>query len=370
MRRIEEAARGYGSFVGKHPFIMIAVVLMLSGLAWYGNSILESVVEDNSDMIPDTYEEIAALNRVGDEFGGTDSGVVVVEIQPVNGRLRIKDVRSYEVLAYTDLLAEKIRRLQFIYSANTAADLVKDEGRIPRNQRDIINTLADNPYAGSYVSGDHSITLVRMNFISGPRPHEIYSDINSVIESTPAPTGVYARPSGDFAVDVSMQEQMGPDMQRTSRYSMIGVLFVIIMLFRSIRYGLTSITAIIFGVMWTFGLMGLLGLKVTNVTSGGASMIMGIGIDFGIQVVSRFRIEQATKRIMDAMGETIRTVSVPMGTTTLAALIGFRAMSIGELKVLSDLATMMSLGVLCCMIAALTVVPSALVFGEKIFGKD
>ncbi|MBU0762159.1 MAG: MMPL family transporter, partial [Candidatus Altiarchaeota archaeon] len=106
-----------------------------------------------------------------------------------------------------------------------------------------------------------------------------------------------------------------------------------------------------------------------NVTSGGASMIMGIGIDFGIQVTSRFRIEARNRRNLPAaMAETIRAVTMPMGTTTLAALIGFRAMSMGELKVLSDLADMMSLGVLCCMLAAITLVPALLVLGDKYLG--
>ncbi len=41
----------------------------------------------------------------------------------------------------------------------------------------------------------------------------------------------------------------------------------------------------------------------------------------------------------------------------------------GELKVLADIGAMMSYGTLSCMIAALTVVPVGLVWGEKIFGK-
>ena len=52
--------------------------------------------------------------------------------------------------------------------------------------------------------------------------------------------------------------------------------------------------------------------------------------------------------------------------TTLAALIGFRAMSLGQLTLLADLGNMMSYGVLFCFIAAITVIPSMLVINERV----
>jgi hypothetical protein len=56
----------------------------------YGYSLLTTAIEDNSDMIPDYYEEIASMNYLGNEFGGTESGSVVVEITP-------KTVNSNEI---------------------------------------------------------------------------------------------------------------------------------------------------------------------------------------------------------------------------------------------------------------------------------
>ncbi|RMF90400.1 MAG: RND family transporter, partial [Methanobacteriota archaeon] len=63
---------------------------------------------------------------------------------------------------------------------------------------------------------------------------------------------------------------------------------------------------------------------------------------------------------------TLSAVIAPMSTTTIAALIGFRAMSLGTLKMMGDLGTVMSLGVLASMVAAITLVPSLLMISEKI----
>ncbi|MFC2162056.1 MMPL family transporter [Candidatus Altiarchaeota archaeon] len=368
--KLDTLTSGYGRFIGEHPFRMILIVIMISAAAQYGNSIIEQAIQDNSDMIPATYDAIWAMNVIGDEFGGVQSGSIVIELEPSEkNSIEARDVREPEVIAYALLLADKAERLTSVVSARSPADIVMQDGRVPQSKRTIINKLKDNPQSGSYVSEDYSMAIIRLDFIDGLKAEEVYDDLSQIVSSTPAPSGVKATPNGGFAVETAMQRGMGPDMSRTSQMSMIGILFVIIMLFKSIRYGLTSLTAIIFGVMWTFGLMGLLGWEVTNVTSGGASMIMGIGIDFGIQVTSRFRLELKKSRIAKAMAETVRVVALPMGTTTTAALIGFQAMSMGELKVLSELGRMMSLGVLCCMISAMTIVTLMLVLGEKYIAK-
>ncbi len=54
----------------------------------------------------------------------------------------------------------------------------------------------------------------------------------------------------------------------------------------------------------------------------------------------------------------MNNVITPMLTTTLAALIGFQAMSLGRLTFLGDMGTMMSYGVAASMIAAITIVPA------------
>jgi predicted RND superfamily exporter protein len=95
------------------------------------------------------------------------------------------------------------------------------------------------------------------------------------------------------------------------------------------------------------------------------AMIMGIGIDFGIQVTKRFRYELQSQKREDAMVDTIKNVFYPMTITTIAAVIGFKCLSLGELPMMADMGTMMATGVIFCMVAALTVVPAVLVLFER-----
>ncbi len=370
MSATDRLTKWYGGYIGRHPYVILGVVILLTAAGQYGNTLIKTVVEDNSDIIPDTYPEISSINAIGDEFGGTDSGLIVLEVDPsTTGSDEPRDVRDQRVIEYADLLAKKTKSLDVVTDTTSIADLVREGTHIPKTPNLVNSILSKNPETASYVSDDYTMTLVKINFLSSVDYTHAYDDVEQVLYTTKPPQGVKETLSGDFAERTVLSREMGPDMARTSQFSLIGVLFIAILIFWSLRHGLTSLTAISFGTIWTFGLMGFLGMEVTNVTSGGASMIMGIGIDFGIQVTSRFRIEAAKrKRLDDAMAETMRAVTMPMGTTTLAALIGFSAMSMGEMKILSDLASMMSLGVLCCMMAAVTLVPALLILGERYFG--
>jgi len=94
-------------------------------------------------------------------------------------------------------------------------------------------------------------------------------------------------------------------------------------------------------------------------------MIMGIGIDFGIQVTKRFRYELRTYEREEAMVNTLQNVFYPMTITTIAAVTGFLCLSLGDLPMMGDMGKMLAMGVLCCMVAALSVVPAVLVLLER-----
>ncbi|MFH1055975.1 MAG: MMPL family transporter [Candidatus Altiarchaeota archaeon] len=371
MSSVRRFSEMYGGFIADHTFILLLGVIFISLVASYGNSMIKTLAMDQKDFLPKGDPAVKSMNYLEDEFGGAESALIVVELDSTqSGSNEVKDVRDPRVLEYVDLLAKKASQLDDVTSASSGADLIRTEDRISQSQNTINALLNENPQTSRFISRDYSMTLVYLNLLDKYDETRLSQELKSLIAETPHPSGVRAEPSGSLMVSSSIRDQIAPDMERTSQFALAGVLVLVVVTFSSIRYGLTSLFAIALGTMWCFGSMGLLGMSVTSQTSGAASMIMGIGIDFGIQVVSRFRIESKKYGIRNGMVETMNAVIIPMSTTTLAALIGFRAMSMGELTILKDLATIMSLGVFWCMMAALTIVPGALVLGERYLTKS
>ena len=219
-----------------------------------------------------------------------------------------------------------------------------------------------------YVSDDYTTSVIRINLaeMNEEQKKDFIDELKHIIGETEKPAGLNIGLTGDPIVSEELKNQIMPTMQTTSMFSLIGIFIVVCLLFLSLRYGIISLLAIGFGIIWVYGVLGLLGMSISSTMSGGISMIMGIGIDFGIQVVNRFKQERKKHKIEKAMKITLSKVFVPMLITTLAALIGFRAMSLGQLTLLADLGNMMSFGVLFCFIAAVTVIPSILVISEKL----
>ncbi len=222
-----------------------------------------------------------------------------------------------------------------------------------------------------YVSDDYTTTIIKINLVEmGDEEREDFIEgLEHIVSETEKPAGLNVGLTGESVISKELRNQVKPTIQRTSMFSLIGIFMVVCLLFLSLRYGIISLLAIGFGIIWVYGILGLLGMPISSTMSGGISMIMGIGIDFGIQVVNRFRQERKRYETEKAMKITLSNVFMPMLITTLAALIGFRAMSLGQLTLLADLGNMMSYGVLFCFIAAITVVPCVLVISERLKNK-
>lgn len=358
----------YARFVSYHPLSVLIIVLLISGVAVSGVLMLKTVDMDYKDMLPEGVEVIDTMDLVNEQFGGVNTAMIVIDVDPHYAKSdEIRDVRDPRVLRYADLLAKKALTVDDVIDATSAADIFKkmNDSHIPSSIAVIKNLSKDNFFVNSYISKDYATTLVKIKLDEDVDKTEAEKELQQVIDETPKPAGVSVILSGETMMMPVMLRLIKPDMARTSRASLIGILVIVLILFGSVRYGLTPLATILFGVVWAMGFIGLIGLGISPVTSAVISMIMGIGIDFGIQVVTRFMHELKSYDVHKAMEVTLSNVFMPMTITTLAAIIGFKAMSWGKLTMMGDMGKMMSYGVLACMLVAISLIPALLILGEK-----
>jgi predicted RND superfamily exporter protein len=366
----------YSGFVTRHPVTVLVIMLLVSVYAIQMIGTIETKKSDIKSMLPDDVDSISTLNSIENEFGSTNVMFLAVEVDPsYQGSDEVRDIRDPGVLVYLDQLSELSLHTEKVIDVTSPATVLKNinNGRLPRSKREVEAIAGKNGLLDSYISKDYSISLVKIQTTDDVDLIAIEKELDKLIRELPRPPGITTTLGGLSMESAVMQKSIGPDMAKTSMYSLIGILIVILVLFRSIKYGFTPLSTIIFGTLWAMGFVGFIGMGMSSQTSGVLSMIMGIGIDFGIQVVTRYRFE--LKNIpnlkerhpnlkigpKDAMAVTLNNVIIPMLTTTLAALIGFQAMSLGKLTFLGDMGTIMSYGVAASMVAAVTVVPALII---------
>ncbi len=229
-------------------------------------------------------------------------------------------------------------------------------------------SLEDDEEPLSYMySDDYSVAVIRLSLydMNQEEKEEFAEEAYNVFEVTENPGGVETYGSGDTFMVSEILEEVDTTLYRTTAFSALLLVGLLITFFLSIRYGLTVFLTIVFGEIITLGVIATLGIPISSEMSGVLTMIMAIGDDFGIQVTNRFKQELRKKDRIQAMKTTLSNVMLPMSITTMSLLIGFRAFEFGRLEFLADLGTVMSIGVFSCFLAAVTVIPVILLFQER-----
>jgi len=363
---------GYAKFVSHHAPVVLAIFFIFTIFMGYQASLMETAGTSQKDWLPEDIEVINTYELIADQFAGSfSSATIVVEAAPgYAGSDEIRDMRDPRVLRYVDVLAERAKLVYGVVSAESAADVIKEAngGKIPSSLRSVKSLLEHNEMVkqqmSNYICDDNTMSVVRLKLQEDVDEARVVDGLNEVIKGN-KPPGVVVELSGDPVAEVTMRELAQETMGKTSFVSFALIIVILIILFVSLKYGLIPLLTIVFGLIWSNGTLVLAGFNITPQTSGVMAMIMGIGIDFGIQVTKRFRFELRTQKREDAMVDTLKNVFYPMTITTIAAMTGFLCLGLGQLPVMKDMGTMMAVGVVFCAIAALTVVPAVLVLLER-----
>lgn len=121
-------------------------------------------------------------------------------------------------------------------------------------------------------------------------------------------------------------------------------LLVLSLLERSFSYGVKTILPALFGVLSSVGLFAILGRPLTPVASAGLTLVLGLGIDYGLFMQSKTR----------DLGRT-GTAIIASALTTMAA---FGVLVFADTRAMSDMGTIILVGVLGSLLTAVVLLPA------------
>ncbi len=356
----------YSKFLSSNPGIILMLCGVFCVVMILGMIRLENKSMDYEDMLPQDYEVIKSFKMISQDFGGTSSGIVLITLDNLYPNSNeLTSVVDSQVVIYSKKLEDYLSTSSYVTKVKGIGNLVYDYyNKIPGSINEI-RTISQSLGAKSIVSQDESMIVITLTFDEDVNSEKITKEIQEIVQTLDKPAGIRVSLVGDvFAQSVVMQE-IGPSMSVTSNFAMAAIIIILFLIFKNLKSVFLPLMTIIFGVFWTMGFMGLIGNGLSTMTSGTISMIMGVGIDFGIQIMSRFNYELKTNKKKKAMEETLKGTLFPIFTTALACLVGFKAMGLGKLTMMKEMGDVMSYGVVFCMIAAITIVPSLLILLTK-----
>jgi predicted RND superfamily exporter protein len=119
---------------------------------------------------------------------------------------------------------------------------------------------------------------------------------------------------------------------------------ILIVMFR-VRWRLLPLLAVVFGVAWSFSLLGLIGIDLSLVTISGLPILIGVGIDFAIQVHNRVEEEVVLDKEAHPIGETLANLAPPLIAATVTGIVAFLALRISKVPMIRDFGVLLAVGV-------------------------
>ncbi|OHD26815.1 MAG: hypothetical protein A2086_13120 [Spirochaetes bacterium GWD1_27_9] len=184
-----------------------------------------------------------------------------------------------------------------------------------------------------------------------------------------------AKQDGSFTVEVwgellllsKISKYLITDQVTNLVSTLIFVLTIVFILFRSIYYSIFSIIPLSFGVLMNFTIMSIFRIPLDAGTVMIGAIAVGVGIDNSIHLILNFRksLKDSTTT-KDAMLKTLHYTSRPMVFASIALMVGFLVFLLSSFKPVFYFGMLISISMFNCIFATIFILPSFLIVTEKI----
>ncbi len=173
--------------------------------------------------------------------------------------------------------------------------------------------------------------------------------------------------AGTMALAVQETDAASQDMMSTSLLAFLLIIILFIVSFRMWTAPLLAGVSLIMGVFWTTGFVAVAIGSLNMMTSMFAVILIGLGIDFNIHIISaynqlRAQGEEVNESIYQAFLKSGNGILIGAITTSMA----FFTMLVAQNNGMKEFGLVAGVGVLLCMVSAFVVLPSMLIVHEKI----
>ncbi|MCK9306206.1 MAG: hydrophobe/amphiphile efflux-3 (HAE3) family transporter, partial [Methanoculleus sp.] len=340
------------SAINNHTWTVAGVAAAIFIVACFGLSMV--TMETGDDTYIDKTTPRGALLDHYTETYGSDAIMLIYEAD---------SVRNTEILRYIDNLQEDLRSERYVAGVSGVVDLLKQAngGTLPSSKAEIDGIIGQAPpemVERMLPSDLMTISVIALDpGVSTDAQQQVLGNIESAIRISEPPPGLAVTVSGNPAFSKEMGEAMGAQMGMLILAAMLLMVLAVTLLFSHIRYRLLPVAIVAVGLVMTFGFMGLFGIPVSMTVIAAFPVLIGIGIDYAIQFHARFDEEIRQGTIPEAVWATVTQMGPSVLIAMSATALGFIAMFFGPVPMIADFGSVCTIGVICCYVAALIIIP-------------
>ncbi len=372
MLKMKEILRKIAHFQVQHPVFSLMVVLMLTIMILGGVGKVNTVASLEL-MMPKSTPEIAAFNDLRDAGLGQDMIAIILMVDP-NSELTnpITDIRDIRVYNYIKNLNEELLNEKDVLEIYSYPQIMDSYNLYGLDYEDFIDTLRSNYISDldSFINRDYSTTviLIRSDIATDDSRMVMLSNkVKAIVNSMGKPEGIDIQYTGTPIIQQKLGKLITQDRSNTQWISTFLVFLVTMLIFRSVSSAIIPILVVFISINWLYGTMGYLSIPVSTLSGGVAAMVIGIGIDFAIHIMNKFKLERKEgKSIKDSVELALTHTGVALFATAATTIAAFLAFLFGAMPEMGRFGLLMTIGIMYSLIFSIFALPSMLILEEKI----
>jgi uncharacterized protein len=232
---------------------------------------------------------------------------------------------------------------------------------IPADEHLIQELLADRGQVQGFLSSDGRMTrvLIRSNLTGSQAMASVIREIEDRGRELLPDFRVFA--TGTFVLLNRTSDQIGGEQVKSVMIALVTIYFMLSILFRSHRVGLTALVPNLIPVLFFFGFMGWVSVPLNLTTSLVASVVLGLAVDNSVQFIVRFRRLQAeTTTMREAIIQSMRMSGRPIIYANIALAAAFAVFSISSFGPIGTFGLLSAVTIIGCLVEDLLLLPARL----------
>ena len=366
----------------KHPKIIILLIAIVT-LFFSVQLVNISLDNDVHSFIPDDHPEVIKYYENEEQFGS--DRIFAVAIESISGTIFTSSfielissiTEDFETINY-DIEVSSFANTSYIEGTldgfvvkpmledykGTADDILKLKERL----------LSWELYEGSLYSSDFCSAQIFVQLNSAPTEEErnyIYEYIRNTLTNIDDPS-INWYITGLPAVTYLISNNMEADLINLIPLVLLVVIVTLYLSFRRIGGVILPLLTIIVSIIWTLGLMSLLGISLSMLDTIIPVLLVAVGSAYGIHIISHYYDELKLKNYSLSEAEhivlvlsIIKRIGKPILLAGLTTAIGFGSLISSKVVPIKTFGTFTAVGVSIALFISITLIPSLLLLRNR-----
>jgi len=353
----------------------VILIISLTFVIIISAGILVLKVDTNPISFYDQKSDIVrATEIVNQHFGGANTISIVAR----------GDITAAEMMQQISDFELTIKEFENVGEVTAVSTIIRTMNRELHNGQPEFEKIPEEDFALSQylllfsMSGDldkmidfreeNALLTARIKTNSTEEIREVLNKIKNETQNYQAGTFPLVGGFGDLLSELVRAVVQG---QILSLFiSIILVAAVVMILFKSFTAGLYAAVPLVTALVSLFSLMGFLNIKLDMITTMLSSIMIGVGVDYTIHFLWRYREERKKLNKEEAVLKTLTTSGRGITFNALSVIVGFSILFVSGFLPVKFFAFLVTVSIAACLIGALLILPALILVFEPNFLKN